>query len=296
MANESGSRSTGGASDVVENGAANGAEGTAARLILDEGPPDSPSNGGGRRWGKATRNVEEGQFLSGPLDRGGELLRVLRIGAEFIKGFRRLHFEGPCVTVFGSARFKEDHRYYHLARDVSARISKLGFTIMTGGGPGIMEAANRGARDVGGPSIGCNITLPMEQEPNPYVDRFIEFRYFFVRKVMLVKYSHAFVVMPGGFGTLDELFEAITLIQTDKISDFPVVLMGTDYWGPMLTFIRDRMLAERTISPQDLDLMFVTDSPEEAVDRIADTVQKHFGFAWTKGEGLKRKRRWWLGE
>jgi uncharacterized protein (TIGR00730 family) len=300
MASDTESTSKGGTSDAAADGGANG-HGKApevARLILDEGPPDAPSNGNGngRRWGKATRNVEEGQFLAGPLDRGGELLRVIRIGAEFIKGFRRLHFEGPCVTVFGSARFKEDHRYYHLARDVSARISKLGFTIMTGGGPGIMEAANRGARDAGGRSIGCNIMLPMEQKPNPYVDRFIEFRYFFVRKVMLVKYSYAFVVMPGGFGTLDELFEAITLIQTDKISDFPVVLMGTDYWGPMLDFIRDRMLAEGTISPHDLDLMFVTDSPEEAVDRIVDTVQKHFGFAWTKGEGLRAKRRWWLGE
>ncbi len=268
-----------------------------ARDILDEGPPDSTGNGIRPRWGKATRNVEEGQFLQGPRNRGNEFLRVIKIGAEFIKGFRRLHFVGPCVTVFGSARFKEDHRYYHLARDVAARISKLGFTIMTGGGPGIMEAANRGARDAGGPSIGCNITLPMEQEPNPYLDRFIEFRYFFVRKVMLVKYSYAFVVLPGGFGTLDELFEAVTLMQTDKIQDFPIVLMGVDYWQPLLDFIRDRMLIEKTIHPHDLDLLFVTDSPEEAVDRIADTVQKHFGFAWRKGEGeaLPRKR-WWLGE
>lgn len=265
-------------------------------MILDEGPPDEPTNGNGARWGKATRNVEEGQFLEGPRPRGGEFLRVLRIGYEFIKGFRSLHFVGPCVTVFGSARFKEDHRYYQLARDTASRVSKLGFTIMTGGGPGIMEAANRGAKDVGGPSIGCNITLPMEQHPNRYVDRFIEFRYFFVRKVMLVKYSYAFVVLPGGFGTLDELFEAITLMQTDKIQDFPVVLMGTEYWSPLLDFIRERMLIEKTISPHDIDLFFVTDSPEAAVDRIADIVQRHFGFEWRKGEALRPRKRWWLGE
>ncbi len=269
-----------------------------ARMILDEGPPDEPGNGNGNgsRWGKATRNVEEGKFLEGPRPRGGELLRVLRIGHEFIKGFRNLHFVGPCVTVFGSARFKEDHRYYQLARDVSARVSKLGFTIMTGGGPGIMEAANRGARDAGGPSIGCNIMLPMEQKPNPYLDRFIEFRYFFVRKVMLVKYSYAFIVLPGGFGTLDELFEAVTLIQTDKMQDFPVILMGTDYWGPMLDFIRQRMLTEKTISPRDVDLLFATDSPEAAVDRIADVAQRTFGFEWRKGKALHPPKRWWLGE
>ena len=259
------------------------------RFILDEGPPDQPAidrrgmvRGNLRRWGKATRNVDEGEFLAGPHTRRFEFFRVVRIAVEFIKGFRALHFVGPCVTVFGSARFKEDHRYYHLARDVSARISKLGFTIMTGGGPGIMEAANRGARDAGGPSIGCNIELPFEQKPNPYVDKFVEFRYFFIRKVMLVKYSYAFVVMPGGFGTLDELFEAITLIQTGKIKDFPVILMGVDYWQPMLDFIRARMLLEKTISPTDLDLLILTDHPEEAVDRIADVMQRRFGFAWKK--------------
>jgi uncharacterized protein (TIGR00730 family) len=156
-----------------------------------------------------------------------------------------------------------------MAREMGARISALGFTVMTGGGPGIMEAANRGARDAGGPSIGCNIQLPMEQKPNPYVDRFIEFKYFFVRKVMLVKYSYAFVVMPGGFGTLDELFEALTLIQTAKISRFPIVLMGRDFWQPMLDFMRDRLLTSGTISPADVDLLIVTDSPEEAAAAIA---------------------------
>lgn len=264
-----------------------------ARYIFDEGPPDSTGNGIRPRWGKATRNVEEGQFLQGPRNRGNEFLRVIKIGAEFIKGFRRLHFVGPCVTVFGSARFKEDHRYYHLARDVAARISKLGFTIMTGGGPGIMEAANRGARDAGGPSIGCNITLPMEQEPNPYLDRFIEFRYFFVRKVMLVKYSYAFIVLPGGFGTLDELFEAVTLIQTGKIEDFPIVLMGVDYWRPMIDYLRDTLLAAGTISPEDLDLLVLTDSPDEAAEVIHRA-------SHANSEAIARARqpsRWWfLGE
>lgn len=256
-------------------------------------PPQQPPNGNGqRRWGKATRNVEEGQFLEGPRTRRFELWRILRIAAEFLKGFRRLHFVGPCVTVFGSARFKEDHRYYALARDVSSRLSRLGFTIMTGGGPGIMEAANRGARDAGGRSIGCNIMLPMEQRPNPYLDQFVEFRYFFVRKVMLVKYSYAFVVLPGGFGTLDEVFETLTLVQTGKIRDFPIILMGRDYWEPLLTFFRERLVAEKTIDPRDLDLMTVTDSPEEAVDRIADVAQRHFGFIWTS----RPRQSWLLGE
>jgi uncharacterized protein (TIGR00730 family) len=220
-------------------------------------------------WGKATRSVEELRFLAGPRRRLEELGRATRIFLEFIRGFRALHFVGPCVTVFGSARFKEDHKYYALARDMGARIAGLGFTVMTGGGPGIMEAANRGAHEVGGASIGCNILLPMEQKPNPYLDRFVEFRYFFVRKVMLVKYSYAFVVMPGGFGTLDELFEALTLIQTQKIQDFPVVLMGVDYWTPMLDFIRHRLVPEGTISPDDLRLLMVTDSPDEAIAHIA---------------------------
>jgi uncharacterized protein (TIGR00730 family) len=221
------------------------------------------------RWGKATRSGDERRFLEGPRKRLVELARAWRIFAEFIKGFRALHFVGPCVTVFGSARFKEDHRYYILAREMGRRISGLGFTVMTGGGPGIMEAANRGARDAGGPSIGCNIQLPMEQTPNPYLDKFIEFRYFFVRKVMLVKYSYAFVVMPGGFGTLDELFEALTLIQTHKIENFPVVLMGTEYWTPLVDFFRQRLLDEGTISPEDMSLVLLTDSPEEAMAHIA---------------------------
>lgn len=227
------------------------------------------------RWGKGTRSPEERGFLEGPRRRLTELNRAIRIFAEFIRGFRALHFVGPCVTVFGSARFKEDHEYYALAREMGKRIAGLGLTTMTGGGPGIMEAANRGAREAGGPSIGCNIKLPMEQEPNPYLDLFVEFNYFFVRKVMLVKYSYAFVVMPGGFGTLDELFEALTLVQTKKIENFPIVLMGVEFWRPLLEFARERLITGGTISPEDLDLITVTDSPDEAAAAVASCTVMH---------------------
>src|SRR4051794_26197387 len=189
------------------------------------------------RWGKGTEFPEDGKFLEGPHTRASEFRRLLRIGADFIRGLRGLHFVGPCVTVFGSARFHEDHRYYQLAREMGRRLGRAGFTVMTGGGPGIMEAANRGAREAGARSVGCNIILPKEQKPNPHLDLWLEFRYFFVRKVMLVKYSYAFVVMPGGFGTLDEIFETATLIQTGKIGQFPLVLLGTDYWAPLREFL-----------------------------------------------------------
>src|SRR4030095_7052693 len=184
----------------------------------------------------ASPSLADEIFLEEPRSRIREFITLVRVMRDFIRGFRGLHFVGPCVTVFGSARIKSDSEYYQRARKMGAPIAQLGFTVMTGGGPGIMEAANRGAKDVGGRSVGCNITLPNEQKPNAFVDRWVEFRYFFVRKVMLVKYSYAFVALPGGFGTLDELFEAATLIQTKKIEDFPLVLMGTDYWQPMLAF------------------------------------------------------------
>ncbi|HEY6402700.1 MAG TPA: TIGR00730 family Rossman fold protein, partial [Blastocatellia bacterium] len=193
----------------------------------------------------------ERYFLEGPKSRGSEAMTLWRVMREFFYGFRKLHFIGPCVTVFGSARFKEDHEYYKLAREIGAAVSNLGFTVITGGGPGVMEAANRGAKDVGGRSIGCNIILPFEQQPNPYLDAMLEFRYFFVRKVMLIKYSYAFVVLPGGVGTMDELFEALTLIQTRKILDFPVVLMGKDYYAPLIDFFGD-MARAGTISQADL--------------------------------------------
>ncbi|HKE01529.1 MAG TPA: TIGR00730 family Rossman fold protein [Planctomycetota bacterium] len=197
-----------------------------------------------------------------------------------MRGTRALHFSGPCVTVFGSARFPETHRYYAMAREVGRRLATVGFTVMTGGGPGIMEAANRGAKEGGGRSVGCNIELPKEQKPNPYLDAWVTFRYFFVRKVMLVKYSYAFVVLPGGFGTLDELFECATLIQTGKIRNFHIVLMGRDYWRPLLDLLHERLIPEGTIDPTDLDRWIVTDTPEEAVERIRDSAMREFGLTY----------------
>ncbi|MDX9910327.1 MAG: TIGR00730 family Rossman fold protein [Phycisphaerales bacterium] len=225
------------------------------------------ANGVRPGWPRAASREERG-LLFGPGGRVEEALRVGRIAREFIRGFRRLHFIGPCVTVFGSARFKEDHPYYELARDVGRRLAHEGFAVMTGGGPGIMEAANRGAKEAGGLSLGCNIELPMEQRPNPYLDHFVDFKYFFVRKVMLVKYSCAFVVLPGGFGTLDELFETATLVQTKKIEQFPIVLMGRSYWQPTISMMRDVMVREGTISPDDVDLIRITDDPAEAVGLV----------------------------
>lgn len=220
---------------------------------------------------------EERAFLEGPQKRKWELWTIARIMREFIKGFRVLHFVGPCVTVFGSARFKEDHPYYEMAREVGAHLTNIGFTVMTGGGPGIMEAANRGAKEAGGNSIGCNITLPQEQKHNDYLDQVLTFKYFFVRKVMLVKYSYAFVVMPGGVGTMDELFEAVTLIQTKKILSFPVVLMGRDYWQPLFELMK-MMVQAKTISPEDLNLLLLTDSVDEAMAHIKKYAIEQFGL------------------
>ncbi len=217
---------------------------------------------------KPVVRADERFALSGPHSRWEELRFIVRVGWEFLRGFRALHFVGPCITVFGSARITPDHPYYALAHKVGEAIAALGFTVMTGGGPGLMEAANRGARQAGGRSIGCNIELPHEQQPNPYLDRWITVRYFFVRKVLLVKYSHGFVVMPGGIGTLDELFEALTLIQTGKIERFPVVLMGTEYWSPVEALL-EQMAEEGTISDSDRQLVLVTDSVEAMQEHIA---------------------------
>jgi len=214
-------------------------------------------------------------FLRGPQRRWIEFVRAVRIFLELIKGFRALHFVGPCVTIFGSARYKEGHRYYDLARKAGAAVGKLGFTVLTGGGPGVMEAANRGARDVGAKSIGCNIILPREQTPNPFLDKFVEFHYFFVRKLMLAKYSYAFVALPGGFGTLDELFEVLTLIQTGKMKNFKVVLMGGEYWAPILQMMKN-MIAEGTIDAHDLDRILITDDPEEAARIIHERSVSEF--------------------
>ena len=234
---------------------------------------------------------EERTFLEGPGSRSSEFLRLLRILREFLRGFRALHFVGPCVSVFGSARFAEDHPYYRLTREVGAALGRMGFTVLTGGGPGIMEAANRGAREAGAPSVGCNIQLPHEQDPNPYLDRWVEFRYFFVRKVMLVKYSYAFVVMPGGFGTTDELFESLTLIQTGKIHHFPVVLMGRTYWKDLIELLHG-MQAAGTIDVRDMDLVLVTDSVAEAMAHIDEHAVKQFGLR----RRVRPRRYAWLGE
>jgi len=244
-----------------------------------------------RRWGEAEHLVDTVRFLEGPQSRTFELLRAARIFVEFMRGFRALHFVGPCVTVFGSARFKEDHPYYAIAREVGRGLARSGFTVMTGGGPGIMEAANRGAREAGGRSIGCNIELPQEQKPNTYLDRWITFRHFFVRKVMLVKYSYAFVALPGGFGTLDEIFETATLIQTHKIRDFPLILVVKDFWRPLLEFLRGPLEKLAVIDPADADRLIVVDSAEEAVTAAREITAHRFG-------AMKRqpRPRWLLRE
>lgn len=217
----------------------------------------------------------EQQFLSGKRDRGADLESAVRIFLEFLRGFEFFgNIDRPCVTVFGSARFPSGHRYYEMARDLGSALVKSGYAVMTGGGPGIMEAANQGAREAGGLSLGCNIILPKEQHANPYLDRFIELDHFFVRKVMLVKYSSAFVVMPGGIGTLDEAFEVLTLIQCHKLKGFPIVAMGAEFWEHMREFVRGAMVSEKTISPEDLDLLRVTDSTEDAVDYIKAGVER----------------------
>lgn len=232
---------------------------------------------------------QEIQFLEGPRSRWADFKFVVKVAFEFIRGFRSLHFIGPCVTVFGSARFKEDSAYYQLTQKFAAEVAKLGFTILTGGGPGLMEAANRGAKEVGGKSVGCNIVLPMEQHPNPYLDKWVNIKYFFVRKTLLIKYSYAFVIMPGGFGTLDELFEAMTLIQTKTINEFPVIIFSTSFHKELLEHI-EKMKQVKTIADEDLQLFLVTDSIEEAVQHIKECIQR-FGLT-----PVKRKPSWFLGE
>lgn len=245
-------------------------------------------------WGRTTSEValEAAKFLQGPQSRGYELRHAINIFRELIYGFRKLHFVGPCVTVFGSARFPETHPYYQQAREIGRHLAQAGFTVMTGGGPGIMEAANRGAKDIPkGRSIGCNIKLPQEQKPNPYLDKWIDFEHFFVRKLMLIKYSYAFIVCPGGFGTLDELFEVLTLIQTGKLQDFPVALVGRDYWAPGIEQLR-RFVAEKTIDPIDLEKLTIADDPQEVVRTITDVTIRKFGLSY----GKQPQPRWWLGE
>jgi uncharacterized protein (TIGR00730 family) len=231
------------------------------------------------------------KFLEGPQSRWQELKFAIKVFLQFIKSYRTLHFVGPCVTIFGSARFKEDHTYYKQAREMGAEIAKLGFTVMTGGGPGIMEAANRGAKDVGGRSVGCNIVLPKEQEPNPFLDKWVELKYFFVRKTVLIKYSYAFVVMPGGFGTLDEYYEALTLIQTGMMKQFPIIVFDRDFYQKIIEH-NELMKSRGTIDDKDLELCLFTDSIMDAVSHIREHSIARYGL---KPEA-PRKRRWWLLE
>ena len=237
-------------------------------------------------------------LLEGPHSRRSEFMTLLRVVGDYLHGFRRLHFVGPCVTVFGSARTHESDPHYQMARDMGAGIARMGFTVMTGGGPGIMEAANRGAREAGGRSVGCNIRLPMEQKPNRYLDHWVTIRYFSVRKTLLMKYSYAFVVCPGGFGTLDEFFDALTLIQTGSVKNFPIVLMGTDYWRELVRLL-ERLAKEGAIDRADLKLVHVTDSVDEALEYIRVHAIEPFGltraparhFPWLRERGFADGKR-----
>jgi uncharacterized protein (TIGR00730 family) len=212
---------------------------------------------------KNTNEKSETYFLAGKHSILHEVGLLVRIGCEFYRGFWALRNTARAVTFFGSARFAEDHVYYNKTRQFAAELSRMGYTIITGGGPGLMEAANRGARDAGGPSVGCTIVLAHERRPNRYVDQAISFYYFFVRKVMLIKYSSAFVIMPGGFGTLDEMMEAITLIQTGKLSNFPVILVGRDYWKGLYEWLQNTLVTEQTISPGSLEMLHLIDEIAE---------------------------------
>ncbi|HEX4852040.1 MAG TPA: TIGR00730 family Rossman fold protein [Puia sp.] len=232
--------------------------------------------------------AKETLYLEGPRSRGYELGFAFRVFLQFIKGSRTLHFVGPCITVFGSARFKEDNKYYQAAREFGKHIAGMGFTTMTGGGPGIMEAANRGAFESGGISVGVNVKLPFEQKPNPYMHKWLTIDYFFVRKVMLLKYSYAFIVMPGGFGTMDEFFNTLTLIQTKSITQFPMVLFGKDFYKPLLETISS-MANEGTISKEDMSLVLVTDDIDEAMAHIRNYISKNYDIR-------KKKKLWWLFE
>ncbi len=218
---------------------------------------------------------KKGKYLEGPRSRWQELQFGLSVLFEFIKGFRQLHFVGPCVTVFGSARFDENHQYYKMAYEAGKKISSEGLTVLTGGGPGIMEAANRGAFENGGRSVGCNILLPAEQKPNIYMHKWVTIKYFFVRKVLLVKYSYGFIVMPGGVGTMDEFFETLTLIQTATIQNFPLVLVGKEYYKDIWEMLQ-KMMAQNTISNVDMELVLFTDNIDEAVEHIKFYIRENY--------------------
>jgi uncharacterized protein (TIGR00730 family) len=232
--------------------------------------------------------AKEHVFLDGPKSRGYEFFFAFRVFKQFMKGFRALHFIGPCITVFGSARFQNDHPFYLQAVEFGKRIAELGFTTMTGGGPGIMEAANKGAFENGGESVGCNIQLPFEQQINRYVHKSVTFEHFFVRKVLLIKYSYAFIIMPGGFGTMDEFFETLTLVQTKTVAQFPIVLFGKEYYRELLETIED-MAEKGTISKEDMSLVLVTDDINEAMAHIRTYITTNYKVK-------PRRRKWWLLE
>jgi len=234
--------------------------------------------------------AKEHIYLEGPKSRTYELRFACKVFSQFIKGFRTLHFVGPCITVFGSARFKEDHPYYAAAREFGKRVAELGFTTMTGGGPGIMEAANRGAYENGGMSVGCNIILPHEQKENLYLTKSVTFEHFFVRKAMLTKYSYAFIIMPGGFGTMDEFFEIVTLIQTKTVTQFPVVLYGKSYYKILIDNIHF-MAAQGTISEEDMKLVLSTDNVDEAMQHIIKYISTNYTIKPRKRAGLLFERR-----
>ena len=231
-------------------------------------------------WGKCCSDQNEEHFLQGQKPFLSDVRRLFQISMECLRGFIAFRNLGPCVTVFGSARFEPGHKFYGMSEAVAKDLARSGFAIITGGGPGIMEAANKGAKSGNGYSVGCNIKLPKEQKPNQFLDQWVEFKYFFVRKLMLAKYSYAFVVMPGGYGTLDEMFEIVTLIQTGKVKNFPVILMGTDYWTPLLDFIRGTLVKNAAIADADVDLLTVTDSAEKATETIRRAATQTFGLKY----------------
>lgn len=236
------------------------------------------------------RSKDESRFLQEPLSRWNNLRFAIRVFLQFMRGFRKLHFVGPCITVFGSARFQPDHPYYQKAYEFGAGISRIGGTVMTGGGPGLMEAANKGAFENKGFSVGCNIFLPFEQKPNEYMHKWVMIRYFFVRKVLLLKYSYGFVVMPGGFGTMDELFETCTLIQTKTISNFPIVVFGKSYHEPLMRFF-EKMILEKTISTEDMNLVLFTDDVEEGVAHIKKYLDENYYLEPVKTKAWLFERR-----
>lgn len=234
---------------------------------------------------KIISNREE-EFLEGPKSRTKELFFAVRVFWEMITAMRKLHYIGPCITVFGSARFVQGHPFYDAAKEFGKRIAEIGFTTITGGGPGVMEAANRGAFENGGYSVGCNIRLPFEQKENPYVHTSFTFRHFFTRKTMLIKYSYAFVIMPGGFGTMDEFYETLTLVQTKTITQFPIVLYGKAYYQPLMDYMVF-LAREKTISEEDLKLVILTDDYNEAMEHIVTYIKGNYSIT-------KRPRPFWM--